>query len=120
MLISYLGMQSNKRDNTQPRPDVSEMQAPAPDRPSRPPRRESDDQEEVPEVVNDRMLKRIIAFCGIPVFTGFLLFPFFYYLKVSQSVLSKLHYTTCHRLADNHHVVCRSRSMWTCQCQLYT
>ena len=28
------------------------------------------------------MLKRILAFSGIPVFTGFLLFPFFYFLKV--------------------------------------
>ena len=39
--------------------------------------------EEVPEVVNDRMLKRIIAFSGIPVFVGFSLFPFFYFLKVT-------------------------------------
>ena len=39
--------------------------------------------DEVPEVVNDRMLKRIIAFSGIPVFVGFSLFPFFYFLKVT-------------------------------------
>lgn len=93
-LVTFLdqdfGTQSDKRENTQPRADVSETQAPAPERPSRPPRNDSSDQEEVPEVVNDRMLKRIIAFCGIPVFTGFLLFPFFYYLKVGQFVCCKL------------------------------
>ena len=37
----------------------------------------------MPEIVNDRMLKRIIAFSGIPVFVGFSLFPFFYFLKVT-------------------------------------
>lgn len=42
--------------------------------------------QEVPEVVNDRMLKRIIAFSGIPVFIGFSLFPFFYFLKVTRHV----------------------------------
>ena len=42
--------------------------------------------QEVSEVVNNRMLRRIIAFCGIPTFTGFLLFPFFYYLKVVQKL----------------------------------
>lgn len=44
--------------------------------------------QEVPEVVNDRMLKRIIAFSGIPVFIGFSLFPFFYFLKVMLLLLS--------------------------------
>ena len=42
--------------------------------------------QEVSEVVNERMLRRIIAFCGIPTFTGFLLFPLFYYLKVVQKL----------------------------------
>ena len=42
--------------------------------------------QEVSEVVNNRMLRRIIAFCGIPTFTGFCLFPFFYYLKVVQKL----------------------------------
>lgn len=37
----------------------------------------------VPEVVTDRMLKRVILFMGVPVFGGILLFPFFYYLKAS-------------------------------------
>lgn len=36
----------------------------------------------VPEVVTDRMLKRVILFMGTPVFGGILLFPLFYYLKV--------------------------------------
>ncbi|DBB11454.1 hypothetical protein WJX82_003670 [Trebouxia sp. C0006] len=42
--------------------------------------------EEVPEIVNDRILKRIIACSGIPVFIGFSLFPFFYFLKVTKHV----------------------------------
>ena len=42
--------------------------------------------QEVSEVVNDRMLRRIIAFCGVPTFTGFGLFPLFYYLKVVQKL----------------------------------
>ena len=42
--------------------------------------------QEVSEVVNNRMLRRIIAFCGVPTFTGFCLFPFFYYLKVVQKL----------------------------------
>lgn len=36
----------------------------------------------VPEVVTNRMLRRVILFMGAPVFTGILLFPFFYWLKV--------------------------------------
>ncbi|KAI7843214.1 hypothetical protein COHA_003194 [Chlorella ohadii] len=40
----------------------------------------------VPEVVTDRMLKRVILFMGVPVFGGILLFPFFYYLKVKAGV----------------------------------
>ena len=36
----------------------------------------------VPEVVTDRMLKRVILFMGTPVFGGVLLFPRFYDLKV--------------------------------------
>ncbi|DBA69273.1 TPA: hypothetical protein ACH3X2_013008 [Trebouxia sp. C0005] len=44
------------------------------------------DSEEVPEIVNDRILKRIIACSGIPVFIGFSLFPFFYFLKVTKHV----------------------------------
>ncbi len=38
----------------------------------------------VPEVVTNRMLKRIVLFMGVPVFTGMLLLPGFYYLKVVQ------------------------------------
>lgn len=38
----------------------------------------------VPEVVTNRMLKRIIMFMGVPVVTGMLLLPGFYYLKVVQ------------------------------------
>lgn len=40
----------------------------------------------VPEVVTNRMLRRVILFMGAPVFTGILLFPFFYWLKVKQDV----------------------------------
>mmetsp|Transcript_18138 Transcript_18138/g.39670 ORF Transcript_18138/g.39670 Transcript_18138/m.39670 type:complete len:198 (-) Transcript_18138:210-803(-) len=36
----------------------------------------------VPEVVSTRMLYRIIGFAGVPMVTGFALFPLFYYLKV--------------------------------------
>lgn len=38
--------------------------------------------QEVPSAVNDRILKRILVFSGIPTVTGFLLLPLFYYLKV--------------------------------------
>ena len=40
----------------------------------------------VPEVVTNRMLRRVILFMGTPVFGGILLFPFFYWLKVGGGV----------------------------------
>jgi hypothetical protein len=40
--------------------------------------------EAVPEAVTDRMLKRIVIFMGVPVFSGILLFPLFYWLKVGR------------------------------------
>ncbi|EIE18568.1 hypothetical protein COCSUDRAFT_9085, partial [Coccomyxa subellipsoidea C-169] len=40
--------------------------------------------EEVPEEISARILRRIIIFSGIPTFTGFLSLPLFYYLKVVQ------------------------------------
>ncbi len=40
---------------------------------------------ETPQVVVDRMLKRIFVFTGVPVGTGLALLPLFYYLKVSCS-----------------------------------
>jgi hypothetical protein len=45
-----------------------------------------DDDEEVPEVVTNRMLKRIGITVGVPVGLGLLLFPAFYYLKIVQRV----------------------------------
>jgi Photosynthesis affected mutant 68 len=36
--------------------------------------------------VNDRILKRIIVFSGVPVFVGFLLYPLFYYVKVGLQI----------------------------------
>lgn len=62
---------------SQPQPQHQQAQQQPPEGPSR-----QQGSEEVPEIVNDRMLKRIIAFSGIPVFIGFSLFPFFYFLKV--------------------------------------
>ncbi|BDA48155.1 probable protein PAM68, chloroplastic at C-terminar half [Coccomyxa sp. Obi] len=38
--------------------------------------------EEVPEEISARVLRRILIFSGIPTFTGFLSLPLFYYLKV--------------------------------------
>jgi hypothetical protein len=38
----------------------------------------------VPEVVTNRMLRRVILFMGVPVASGILLFPFFYWLKVRR------------------------------------
>ena len=32
----------------------------------------------------DDMLKRIVIFMGVPVFSGILLFPLFYWLKVGR------------------------------------
>lgn len=84
MLCSHL--QVSKRGTPVSRPDASQSQPQQqhqqakqqlPEGPSR-----QQGSEEVPEIVNDRMLKRIIAFSGIPVFVGFSLFPFFYFLKV--------------------------------------
>ncbi|GMH36015.1 hypothetical protein BSKO_03883 [Bryopsis sp. KO-2023] len=49
-----------------------------------PPRRP--EMQEVPRVVNDRMLSRMLIFSGTPVALGFLLFPLFYYLKVVKGV----------------------------------
>lgn len=40
--------------------------------------------EEVPEEISARVLRRILIFSGIPTFTGFLSLPLFYYLKVVQ------------------------------------
>lgn len=40
----------------------------------------------VPQQVTDRMLKRILLFSGLPVATGLLLFPFFYFLKVTKGI----------------------------------
>mmetsp|Transcript_50641 Transcript_50641/g.94336 ORF Transcript_50641/g.94336 Transcript_50641/m.94336 type:complete len:211 (-) Transcript_50641:121-753(-) len=36
----------------------------------------------VPEVVSNRMIQRIVTFAGLPLVSGFLVFPLFYYLKV--------------------------------------
>lgn len=40
--------------------------------------------QEVPPVVNNRILTRILIFSGVPVATAFALFPVFYYLKVTS------------------------------------
>ena len=40
----------------------------------------------VPEVVTNRMLKRIAIFAGSPVVLGMLLFPLFYYIKKVQGI----------------------------------
>ena len=44
---------------------------------------------QVPQQVNDRILNRILVFAGIPVFFGFSLFPFFYYLKVTLAISTR-------------------------------
>lgn len=41
---------------------------------------------ETPQVVVDRMFKRVITFAGAPVLTGILLFPLFWYLRVVQKI----------------------------------
>ena len=41
----------------------------------------------MPQQVTDRMLKRILICSGLPVATGILLFPFFYFLKVRSTGL---------------------------------
>ncbi|XP_071692768.1 protein PAM68, chloroplastic [Rutidosis leptorrhynchoides] len=40
----------------------------------------------IPEVVTNRMMGRIGLSVGIPLFTGLLFFPFFYYLKVGLKI----------------------------------
>jgi hypothetical protein len=53
---------------------------------------------ETPQVVVDRMFKRVITFAGLPVVTGMLLFPVFWYLRVSQTAgLSCCHRHNKHR-----------------------
>ncbi|KAL3141687.1 hypothetical protein ABBQ32_004374 [Trebouxia sp. C0010 RCD-2024] len=81
--VSKRGTLASRPDPSQVSSQKQQQQADQqlPDEPSR-----QQGSEEVPEVVNDRMLKRIIAFSGIPVFVGFSLFPFFYFLKVTQHV----------------------------------
>ena len=41
---------------------------------------------QVSAVVNDRILRRILTFAGLPTFLGFALFPLFYWVKVTISV----------------------------------
>ncbi|KAF5206371.1 Pam68 protein [Thalictrum thalictroides] len=45
-----------------------------------------DDQGVIPEVVTNRMMKRVGLSVGIPLFVGLLFFPFFYYLKVGLKI----------------------------------
>jgi len=45
-----------------------------------------DDDMVTPTQISNDMLNRIIIFAGVPVFTGFLMFPAFYYLKVVQDI----------------------------------
>lgn len=40
--------------------------------------------ETIPVVITDRMLKRVLTFAGVPVALGLLLFPCFWYLKVRE------------------------------------
>ncbi|CAM6117088.1 unnamed protein product [Calypogeia fissa] len=54
----------------------------APSKPFRYRRGEEEEDEGVPEVVTNRMLKRIAFTVGLPLVFGLLLFPLFYYLKV--------------------------------------
>jgi hypothetical protein len=42
----------------------------------------------VDPVVTNRMLSRVLVFAGLPVLCGLLLYPLFYYLKVSNISLS--------------------------------
>ncbi|GLC52389.1 hypothetical protein PLESTB_000623700 [Pleodorina starrii] len=41
---------------------------------------------ETPQVVVDRMFRRILICTGLPVFTGMALFPLFYWLRVVQDI----------------------------------
>lgn len=41
---------------------------------------------ETPQVVVDRMFKRMVWCAGIPVFVGLIFYPLFYYLKVSMEL----------------------------------
>lgn len=41
---------------------------------------------EVPEVVSERMIKRIVLFTGVPLLIAFTFFPAFYYLKVVMKI----------------------------------
>mmetsp|Transcript_32224 Transcript_32224/g.82475 ORF Transcript_32224/g.82475 Transcript_32224/m.82475 type:complete len:207 (-) Transcript_32224:99-719(-) len=50
------------------------------------PSKEEDEIIETPTEITDNMLQRIIIFSGLPVFTGFLMFPMFYYLKVAKGI----------------------------------
>jgi hypothetical protein len=49
---------------------------------------------ETPQVVVDRMFKRVITFAGLPVVTGMLLIPVFWYLRVRHTAgLPRLSHT---------------------------
>ncbi|CAM6104553.1 unnamed protein product [Calypogeia fissa] len=78
----------NKTKTTESSEDTSGSSLSPPaleDAPSKPFRYRRDEEEEdegVPEVVTNRMLKRIAFTVGLPLVFGLLLFPLFYYLKV--------------------------------------
>lgn len=60
--------------------------APAPAARERDAAADDDDDEPVPEVVMNRMLRRIALTTGVPLLVGVLTFPLFYWLKVVQRV----------------------------------
>ena len=53
---------------------------------------------QVSAVVNDRILRRILTFAGLPTFLGFALFPLFYWVKVPFSFPMRLHCLVGHRV----------------------
>ena len=68
----------------QDRPIVISTPAPRPKEPDGQSVSEQGPIQEVPEEVNARLLQRILLFAFVPVAFGLLLYPFFYYLKVSH------------------------------------
>ncbi|KAF6265608.1 hypothetical protein COO60DRAFT_1477421 [Scenedesmus sp. NREL 46B-D3] len=76
-------------EQQQQRPQAQQPQQPAAAAAAPPPPQQQAGRQavaETPQVVVDRMFKRVLTFAGLPVLLGVVLFPVFWYLKVVQKL----------------------------------
>ncbi|KAG2440787.1 hypothetical protein HXX76_003643 [Chlamydomonas incerta] len=79
------GFGDPKKEPVKPQPAQQQQQAPQQAEPAPAPARRAV-VSSTPQVVVDRMFRRILVFTGVPVFTGMALFPLFYYLRVVMDI----------------------------------